>query len=395
MRVYFSYCIASLSLLFYETTFLPFLFAIILTKNINIKKAIIHFGICFGIICLYTLIRSSMGEERLIQLSNTSFLYTIYIILKNMCKGMVAIPYSYCRSVKILISDLNIMAITFTSAFYIILFYFTRSFKYPKIYNIPIILGTIIIFPSSYLLSFTHEVWVFSGRMTSVHISASVAFAFVVTLFLQNSGRIYYILKIISLLFIAISIGKSILVSHSYAEMSKLQKSVYAVILDEAKDIEPSDIIIIDCVSGKFQKYLPYIKRQINPFSWSESIAYSLMITKGNENYKPKMLAPLYRKEDIRYNGYNIEIYNYGPPEYGSWIPCNSDHLIYYQLNDNSILRKNILPDFFGLGPIPLKEITIRTQPRYPLNEDFLHFIFGKNFTKTFPLTLKSDYLSK
>lgn len=379
-----SYLIASISLLFYETTFLPYLSAVFLTKEPpRIKNVLIHFFIIGCIVLVYALIRASMGESRIESMIETSRIAFLLHTAKNMALGALAGAYGYYIALKDFAAHPSIIYL------YIALVFFMGL---SLIKNKKNDLGTdssltgffclLLMIPAAYLLSFTHHPWIFSGRGTSVHIASSVSAAFAGAYFFEIK-KIPVLLHIFVIFCIALAAGNSIVVAKSYAEMAALQKEIYVDILNKTKDADSHDCIIIDLVSGDIENNTEYRKKSILPFSWADTIAYPYYILQSvNGIQKPKMISPLVSQEHLRYKNGKIEVYNYGSPEYGKWLSYQPRNILYLQIMKNAAVRRQSLPAPFAFEHVELKNASEQTKNSFPLQDAFLRFAFGKDFLR-------------
>lgn len=175
-----SYLIASVSLLFYETTFLPYLSAVFLTKEqLRIKNILIHFFIIGCIVLIYVLIRTAMGESRIEGMAETSLSAFLFHVVKNMLLGALADAYSYYRVFKNFAASPGSIYLCVLSVFFALWYLDKNKKPVPDTeQNLTRFFYLLLMIPAAYLLSFTHQPWVFSGRSTSVHSAASVMAAF-------------------------------------------------------------------------------------------------------------------------------------------------------------------------------------------------------------------------
>jgi hypothetical protein len=356
-----SYSIASLSLLFYESGFLVFLFMPIFRKDFNFnakwqRQVLQHLSILLGIILLYLFIRRMFGEGRFNEMVSGNFRELTRHIIYGLSIGVFTSGKLFLYRVITTIKEVNIFSYIAIVAFFCgaliivkfkLLANIIATTKYPSSSSDGLFY-VIIAFCAlgmSYLFAFTHyPPNAMSGRGTSVHLAASVGWAFFIAIVYEQRNLLpQKFLKFInlSILFVLSCLfGFHIIVQQSFVDMHTFQKKIYKDVLTLLENnLKQGDIIVLNILTDKLSNDSKFSKRFIEPFSWETT----LILPQFYRNIQEWRMIALDQPEDIKVDNGEILLNNPGYPEWGRYVKTPIEHLLVFDIfPDGAMLAKSI-----------------------------------------------------
>ena len=276
----FSYIIASLSLITYETAFLPFFFAPALS-NIRwrekeyLRQQLIH-GIIFAlIVIMIVLSRKIFKEARLeeVVVSDASFK-----TLKALIIGPFVAVYSYLNAIIKALSGIKFTYVIILPSFifiFIYLFVLLRKDTFSgisslislksRVLSIKVFLdedvkisikamllgGIMLVF--SYLFSAIHYPPIaLAGRETSVHLPASISSAvliggvFYLLYFILRQYHLKHIFTVVISLLFALFIGYGRIIQKDFITSWEIQRDFWKQVIELCPDMEEGTSIVVD-----------------------------------------------------------------------------------------------------------------------------------------------------
>jgi hypothetical protein len=273
----FSYTIAILSLLTYESPFLTFFTAPFLLKNRTKQKIISHFLIVTFILIFYFIIRKITGETRVAELKTGSIIQTL--IYQIFVGPIISLGTYFFRPLEIVtqfkIENLLILLIALP-ILYIVINYFINnekaiprdnSEKYLKLPDL-LVLGivmTILAYPSALTVSAN----IIDGRASRVHFAAILGTTIVLSClwnFLIIKNKSQKMLKKLTIFFLALHLSFLFIfcinVQNFYKLSWQYQQAFWSDVMALSPDLEKETVILVQAANLAWGK-------QINPFDWS------------------------------------------------------------------------------------------------------------------------------
>ena len=273
----FSYTMAILSLLTYESPFLTFFTAPFLLKNRTKQKIISHFLIVTLILIFYFIIRKITGETRVAELKTVSIIQTL--IYQIFVGPIISLGTYFFRPLEIVkqfkIENLLILLIALPILYIVINYFINKekaiarenSEKYLKLPDL-LVLGTamtILAYPSALTVSAN----IIDGRSSRVHFAAILGTTIVLSclwnsLIIKNNSQ--KVFKKLTIFFLSLHLSFlfvfCINVQQFYALSWKYQQAFWRDVMTLSPDLDQETVILVQAPDLAWGK-------QINPFDWS------------------------------------------------------------------------------------------------------------------------------
>lgn len=368
--LFISYIFSFFSLLFYETTFLPFILAVPLSKKWKTKAFYISHICCIILtLIIYVFIRHLLNESRLDSLVIDSTLFVG--LINNIYYGTLATFYSYIIAIRNIYNILNIWFVVGVAFLIILIFsWYIHNNKICKNFDKIRMYILLIMIPSGYLFSISHDTFVFKHITTSVHIAESAIFCFpcAYALCLNNKLCNFIIITLIS-----IGITNSIAVEYNYAKMSDIQKQYIVQLVNYINNNGYDDNSVIIVIIDKEIQDIPEVKYSfMQPFTWGNSYSFEHIIGKNHQGHNnARMISPIWNTNNIKYSDSTITVFNDSYPDWGKFIDINKRNAMIIKYTKEGIINDNKLNHNISHISSPL-----------PLNEKYIKFVYGDEMIK-------------
>ncbi|MCX5829847.1 MAG: hypothetical protein NTV58_17910 [Deltaproteobacteria bacterium] len=408
----FAYILATMTLLFYESGILIFIFAPFFVKQekrLLWKRLLIHIIVTVVIIFLILLLRSHGGEDRVSDVITGNKIYLLFKILSAPLIGFLgslrAMAYGTFKGIQN-VFVIEIIPVIFLGVIFIYWLYrwflenennitienyainipqkvqlFLNRFSnyLPAKLNLMIsknilssdcttyicLVGFTMIL-SSYLLSFTHyPPTAISGRGTGVHLAATIAWgvflAGILESILAKKNLHYFKICALSIFGIILMLWSSyaIYLQKGYSTDWEGQKQFWNEVQLLAPDIDENTTLIFDNKIREYSKTSSFGKKIkiIEGASWALPISFNMYyIASTKDVKKPTAHRPLgdiiWKKENGR-----IYFYHNGLPSWGKWYELDSQNTIMFSMNSKGdLLRIGELVILNNTSPIAFRK---------------------------------------
>lgn len=267
-RKVLGYFVAFLSMLNYENAFLPFVLAPLLaTLNWDkklIRNLIVHWLIIGAYFILLVFLRKTSGEVTINNIETSQFIYNT---MKSLVLGPLTAALAFFIAIYESISNFNQVYFNVIATFILIglgsCLYFSDSIKISlnsndlKDYSInrTVILKTFCIAITltviGYAFGFSHEPFVFKGRMTSVHFGGALGMSllaasiiYFVYIYLKNNLLKKFYIVFFSL-FMSFLAGYGMIIQNDYIKSWNLQKKFWSKVIELCPDVKENTLILV------------------------------------------------------------------------------------------------------------------------------------------------------
>jgi hypothetical protein len=406
-KIYYvlAYIFGVMTLLFYESGILIFLFAPFFVLPVKRKfwnRILVHIILIISLIILMILLRSISGEERVSDIASGNKLFLLFEIFSAPIIGLIgslyAMIYGTVKGIE------NAIVIGFIPILFsgVIFIYWLSSwiiknedkisinrsrlnipykvqillYKMPSELNIFLnksslsidhascicIVGFLMIL-SAYLLSFTHyPPTTISGRFTSVHLAATIAWGVfisgIIELILIKENIKYIKLLTISFSSIILMLWGSyaIYLQKGFSAVWEGQKQFWNEVRTLAPEIDENSIVIFDNNVKEVSKISHFgEKNVIGGAEWALPISFRIFFSDVNDINKPTAYKPV--ENDILWKEENGQYFFYhdGFPNWGKWYSLDSRNTIMFSMNSRGqLLRIKELLVLNNLSPASL-----------------------------------------
>jgi hypothetical protein len=379
------------SLLAYESPFMVFLAVPLLRKKVGdyslMRELTRHIAILVGIILVVVVIRISLGEYRVMQMGETtattlgipvkiglgiiigplaSLALFLYGPIRTLLHWNWPLAIVFVASLPIFIWVLHWLKTdpleenrNYQIAFHSRMITFSKTLRVPGSYAgiAKLLLVGVIMLCLAYVFSFTHfPPWARYGRMTSVHLAASVGGSIVfacvcsVVLSLANAYRLKKFAIVVLALYLSLVVAYRFSIQLDFKQAWQNQRTFWTGVIENVPDLTDETIVFV------LDHDLPKT-RYILSNSWADRIMLS-QLTKKRPNYwdqRPWLYV-------VRENDW---------PEWylsqeKSWI----SNVILLEMEEGRLVRRfgsrNIKGQDIALKPIPLDtKLNPREGPLY------------------------------
>lgn len=386
-----AYLFGAMTLLFYESGILVFLFApffAINNKNSFIKRLSVHIAlIALTIIFLY-LLRASQGESRVNDLIAGSKLELIFRIITGPFIGiggsLAAMTYGTLKGIqKTLVIEIVPIVIGGAGFSFWLMKYFLKAegkamlntikvvtpaylqrslsknrfipFKLRELFSgnnfsvsFPayiLCVGALMI-PAAYLLAFTHYPPItLSGRLTSVHLPSTVAWAvffgglmeFLLTSETNRKIKIIFI-SMVGIVLIFWS-SYAVYLQDGYFTVWQGQKSFWKKISVLAPDINKNTTVVFEKNIVEYSETWCFGRNIIGGADWALPTAFRMYMGNQLGNDKPiviKSIGELIWQK----SGEKIRFFNVSEPTWGVWTELDTTQTIFFSMNTVGELQR-------------------------------------------------------
>jgi len=279
----YSYILATICLLMYETPILLFILFPLLelaNKSTNIRKLIIHFIKCLSICIVILLLRKLLSDTRTLNLLSDPKLLlgkSIY----SCYAGPLTIIKSYINA--IILGSQKVVIESFIALVLMVLFKY-KYFIHAKNLNFTYLYYLILLFIISVSYTLT---WVnfpptqLTGRFTTTHLVASFPISLLIALMINNIQIINKYIRYftyISLFIISITlINYSFIVQKSYIKSWEIQKNFWNQVFHLCPDIDETKTVMVIGSIDESNKYSVIMSN-----SWADYYACRSFIESKN-----------------------------------------------------------------------------------------------------------------
>lgn len=284
--------LAFLSLITYETPFLIYLSAPLLKNLWTLERPwsriLRHEATGAAMVILTVLVRGMTGDARLLGLGTQPLWITFRALLAGLFWGPMRVlrqlSYGPMRAIPAwTIGTIIVMAVSIPVVYGMLRYVMARNrvddgaFHIPTLRSssanwrdfLPLLLSAGIMLVVAYLGAFTHSAQVVAGRLTSVHLAASVAGSLLFAAVAY--GALFYLSHPIwrQLLLVGLAIQLSIFIGYrfdiqeDFATAWDAKRWLWTNIIDATPDLTDGTVIIVDADSLPLTTY-------INTISWEE-----------------------------------------------------------------------------------------------------------------------------
>jgi len=386
-----AYLFGAMTLLFYESGILVFLFApffVINNKNSFIKRLLVHITlIALTIICLY-LIRASQGESRVNDLIAGSKLELIFRILTGPFIGiggsLAAMTYGTLKGIqKALVIEIVPIIIAGIGFTFWLLKYFLKAGKSAALNSVIIVVpeflqrifknnrflplkikelfaennfsirfpayilfvGALMI-PAAYLLAFTHYPPItLSGRLTSVHLPSTVAWAVflggLIEFLLTSEIRRNLKSLIVSMIGVVLILWSSyaVYIQDGYYTVWQGQKIFWKEVTTLTPDMNKNATVVFDKNIVDYSRTWCFGRNIIGGADWSLPTAFSMYMGNQFELNRPVVIKSIeeliWQKSDDKIRFFNVSL-----PTWGVWTELDTAQTIFFSMNEEGDLQR-------------------------------------------------------
>jgi hypothetical protein len=246
----------NLTLIIYESGFMPFFVVpLLLEKRSSWQDWLKHFGILLGMMAAAVIIRKSFNESRIVDTLGKpqEVLYQIFASLvigpATSLYLCVLRPVTAIQSLHLRTPDfLMLTALLLLAALFAWCFWNQPEEK--KAYGRQILLGTLMLV-ASYGLAFTHfPPTAMEGRLTSVHLAASVAMAILggglFSLILKRNAVLRLSSSLILGVYFALLLRFGLFVQGNYVQVWHQQQAFWSQLVALSPDLDAKTVVLVD-----------------------------------------------------------------------------------------------------------------------------------------------------
>ncbi len=264
-----AYGTISLTLIIYESAFMPF-FAVplLLEKRSSWQDWLKHFGLLFGTMAIAVIIRRLFNESRIVDTLGKPQ-EVIYQIFASLVMGPATSlylcllrPLTALQSLHLKTPDFSLLAALLLFAA-LLAWYLWKQPQENKAYGRQIRLGVLMLV-ASYALAFTHfPPTATEGRLTSVHLAASVAVAILggglFAFLLKQGSAIRLGSSLLFGIYFALLVRFGLVVQNDYVQVWQQQQAFWSQLVTLAPDLDARTVVLVDNIDHTGLKQGTYI----------------------------------------------------------------------------------------------------------------------------------------
>jgi hypothetical protein len=305
-----AYIISIAALLCYESTFFPFVAAVLLTYSVfslkTWKKQVIHILFCAIVVILVQLIRYSIAGFHQKEVQQGAWdLVTLFI--SGISSYTIHFFEFFFWGLKQGYENIDFISLILAISFFAVITFMVRRDKVsPTITSMKqsydlfivgfvlLILGLLLSGLASY---YPHMAW--GGRNTRVYMAATFGGAVIITALLAalyqftQRGRRRYVADIVLIIILFGLVGNNLKIQRDYVESWDIQKQVLRSSLDMACDAKPGDTIILVPQAPRWDRGramgvygFGYSTAIADIFDWGKLPLFQIpRIMRGNKNW--------------------------------------------------------------------------------------------------------------
>lgn len=386
-----AYIFGAMTLLFYESGILVFLFApffVINNKNSFIKRLLAHIGLIALTIICFSLLRASHGESRMNDIIAGSKLDLIFRIVTGPFIGiggsLAAMIYGTLKGIqKALVIEILPILIAGTGFILWLMKYFSGAKSKPELEKVVVVtpfflrnilaklrilpaktrevfegssfsiqfpayilfVGALMI-PAAYLLAFTHYPPVtLSGRLTSVHLAATVAWAvfaggsleFLLTSEIKKNLK-QFLIAATGVIMIFWS-SYAIYLQDGFYTVWSGQKIFWKEVTALTPDLDENTVVVFEKKIAEYSRTWCYGRNIISGADWSLPITFKMYMGDQLGSDKPKVIKSV-RELIWQKNNEGIRFFYVGLTKWGEWSDLNASRTIYFSMNPEGDLQR-------------------------------------------------------